>query len=424
VDLSEEAQSTRARLGPLPVEPVGRPLATTAASLPDLPPAVPARRRRWLTALLAGIALLAAAGLGAFRYLVPDPVEAERLTARPLAFAIAGPGVLDSTAPVTLSARISGRLEAVAADRNDAVRQGMILARLAAEDMAHQLAAAEADAAAAAPMIDELRSQRAAADAMLRRAQAHLDRRRALAGTAVVSRDDLEIADAEYQRALAEVARLDAAIRRAGSQTAAAAATAEVAAARLDDTVIRSPIDGVVIARDRNPGDMIAPGTTIFRLVDPRTLVVAARFDEELMGMVDAGAAASVTFNAEPRRAIPGRVLRLHREVDQETREFVVDVALSALPRNWALGQRATVTLDFAAPAPALAVDRRFVARRDGRAGLWVAEGGRARWRPVSLGLPGGERVEITAGLAPGAVVLDPAGRYELEPVVPKERGG
>jgi HlyD family secretion protein len=128
---------------------------------------------------------------------------------------------------------------------------------------------------------------------------------------------------------------------------------------------------------------------------------------------------AVVSFNSDPQHPIAGRVRLLHREVDPATREFSVDIALASLPRNWALGQRATVLVRAAGETPVLGISHGFLARRDGRPGVWLNEGGRARWRAVTLGMPAGEEVEIVAGLAPGDIVLDPSGRYEYQPIVP-----
>ena len=227
--------------------------------------------------------------------------------------------------------------------------------------------------------------------AALRRVGSHLERRRALVRNAVVSRDEIEQAETDLVRAQSEVARIDAALERAASLSAAASAQARAAAARLDDAVVLAPADGVVIAREANPGDTVAPGAPIYRLVDPASLIVEARFDESVLGLLGPGIAAEVRFTSDPRQPIQGRITRLHREVDPATREFTVEIALSSLPRNWALGQRATVLVRAAGDLPVLAIDQRFLARRDGRPGVWRVEDGRARWRPVGLGMPAGD---------------------------------
>ena len=374
----------------------------------------PLRAAVCLTAAVLGIA---AGGYLGQRYLLPTAVDYQVVQARPLRFDLAAPGILDATGRVTVAARVPGELLTAAVDRNDAVTKGELLGRLSPQDRQHAVLAARADAQAAAGAEVELRSQLPSAAAELRRAQDELERRRALSRAGTVARAGVQVAETELERARAEVERLRAALARAALLTAAATANAEAAAARLDETVLRAPADGIVVAREANPGDMVPSGAPVFRLVDPRTIVVEARFDEGVLGLLAPGAAAEIRFTADPDRPVTGRVLRLHREVDPQTREFTADVVPDSLPASWALGQRATVTVRAEGAAPALSVAQRYIVRRDGRPGVWVQEADRARWQPVRLGLPAGEEVAVTAGLVAGDVVLDPAGRYDFQPV-------
>jgi hypothetical protein len=66
------------------------------------------------------------------------------------------------------------------------------------------------------------------------------------------------------------------------------------------------------------------------------------------MARLEPGQPARVIFRSEPDRSYPGRVVRLGRETDRETREFVVDVQPEVLPKNWAIGQRAEVYIEAA----------------------------------------------------------------------------
>ena len=378
----------------------------------------PGRRplRAILCLTVAAVAVAAGSYLGK-RYLLPTQVDYQVVQARPLLFDLAAPGILDATGRVTVAARVSGELLTASVDRNDAVTKGELLGQLSPQDRQHAVLAARADAQAAAGAEVELRSQVPSAAAELRRAQAELERRRALSVGGTVARASVQVAETDLERARAEVERLRAALERAALLTAAATANAEAAAARLDETVLRAPADGIVVAREANPGDLVPSGAPVFRLVDPATIVVEARFDEGVLGMLAPGAAAEIRFTADPERPVAGRVLRLHREVDPQTREFTADVVPETLPDSWALGQRASVTVRAEGVAPTLSVAQRYIVRRDGRPGVWLQEGDRARWQPVRLGYPAGAQVAVTAGLAVGDVVLDPAGRYDFQPV-------
>jgi hypothetical protein len=116
-----------------------------------------------------------------------------------------------------------------------------------------------------------------------------------------------------------------------------------------------------------------------------------------------------VVFRAEPGRSYAGEVARLGREVDRETREFLVDVRVHERPENWAVGQRAEVYIEVGRKAEVAILPTRFVVWRDGKPGTFVEEGGRAAWRSLRLGLRGGDSVEAAEGLKAGERVIVPA---------------
>ena len=135
------------------------------------------------------------------------------------------------------------------------------------------------------------------------------------------------------------------------------------------------------------------------------------------MGMIKPGQRTSARFAAEPGQTFKGSVLRLNRQVDQETREFEVDIVLDELPATWAIGQRSAVTIDVPGPESTIAIPRDLLARRSGHVGLWIVEDGRSIWVPVTLGYPSGNAIQVLGGLRPGNVVLWPQGRFDFEPV-------
>ena len=369
------------------------------------------------------VVLLAAvvAGFIADRYLLPTKVNYYPVTPHIMALEITGPGLLDAINKVVITARIQGFLLSVGADKNDHVKQGQVLAQLESADLRNQLVAAQAEAQAAKSAISEAGSERDRASAMLRKAQQDYQRRAALAAVNVTSKADLNNAEAALKDAQANFARTSTAIERATAQSAAANANVNVLQARLADATIRSPIDGIVVSRERNVGDLLTPGAMLMQIIDPASIVVSARFDESNMDALHPGDPATVRFASNPTRGLEGKVLRLTRQVDQETREFTADITLRNLPDAWAIGQRAKVSVETQSPARVIAVPKNYISREDGRAGVWLEREKRAIWMPVSLGQLSGTNIEVTHGLEAGDVVLDPHGRYFYQPVALNE---
>ncbi|SON57483.1 Multidrug resistance protein MdtN [Hartmannibacter diazotrophicus] len=374
----------------------------------------PERRRRGpLRYLLPAAVFLAfAASAAVMRYGIAHPVESAVLSTAPLAVEVRAPGNLDAIREVTVSTSLAGRLSTVAVDLNDRVTSGEIVARLDDSGPAADVASAEATATAADRAIDTALADLDRARASLANARANHDRQLPLAARGAVSQANADSAVATLQEAEADLTRSAKAIDQARAQAASAHASVKAARAKLDDTVMRAPFDGIVVARSRNPGDVVTAGASVLTLVDPSSIVFSARFDESILGTLRVGMPASLGFSSDPGHVIAGHVLRLDREVDEETREVGADIVLDALPENWALGQRGTARITLTARDDVLSVPKAFIARHNDETGLWIEKNGRARWQAVRFGPGNAERAEIQSGVASGETVLAPKGLF------------
>ncbi len=390
------------------------------APAPGLSPAEPPPRRRraprWFL-----LAAVGAAALLGWRYAVPARAEAIQVRTAPFARTVTGPALLDALVKVEVGARIPGRIAELPVEEGDRVAAGALLVRLDAGDAAHLLAQAEAQTAAARRTVTEAEADRDSAEAALLRAQADFRRKEELLPRGFATRAEFDAARSTLDQAVASAERSRSAVMRARDQLGAAEAGARGTAVRLSDTVIAAPVAGIITDRLQSVGDVVGAGTPILRLVDPASLVLAARFDESVMAQVAPGQAADIRYVSYPGLVFHGTVLRLGRSVDTTTREFTVEVALAEPPPHWAIGQRAMVTLATGTVPAAITVPQDALAPRGGQAGLWVAEGGhRARWRPVQLGAAADGRIEVPEGLRDGELVLRrPQGLYPFKPVAP-----
>lgn len=393
-------------------------IQTSIGTLPVLTPPLPRQHTRKRLPLVIGLAALLALGLLGWRYGMPYAVRSERAHLGSLDVELKGPGTLTALTEARVSSRIQARVEQLLVDRNDRVTKGDVLARLAYDDLAGELAASEASARAAERAISTAEAERDRAIATRDKAQADHERQRSLLARGVASQATMDDAHAALRQAEADLVRTERSVDRAAAERDSAQARITVARAQLGDSVLAAPIDGIIVSRSHQIGDLLTPGTELLHIVDPARLVLTARLDESAIASITPGQHARVTFG-ERGTAIPAHVLRIAREVDEETREFEVDVALERLPENWAMGQRGTARITADQRSAVLTARQSFLARRDGVPGLWIAEHGRARWQAVSLGAFGTDYVEITRGLSAGDVVLAPAGLYSFMRVRP-----
>jgi len=300
----------------------------------------PAPFRRILTWLIvAGIA-----GFAVYKLKVkPAEVVVPNVTPNEVTNEVMGTGTLEARVKTTVSARIQERLVEVLVDQGDRVKAGQLLARLDDAEIKQQVAIAEATLVAARQSAERVSADLARSEAVL--AQARLNQKRliGLLATNAVSQTDTDKAVEALQVAEADLKRSHAAIAEAQGQVLVAEKTLLYRKEQMAFAQIHAPYDGLIIRRDRDPGDMLVPGGALMEIISLDEIWVSAWVDETAISKVAPGQVARLVFRSESDKNYPGVVSRIGRETDRETREFLVDVRVNELPKNWTIGQRAEV---------------------------------------------------------------------------------
>jgi HlyD family secretion protein len=288
--------------------------------------------------LLAAVAVLA---LGAWR-IAPalsetQPAVAPAASGPAPAVIVAAGRVEPVSEEITIGSDLDGKLRAVPVEEGRHVRRGEVVAILDNGDFAARVESARAAVAEREAELDRLVNgtrleERREAQAEVRRAEAILenarterDRRQSLLDRGAISRSEFDTVNREYRVAAAavEAAReryrfVDAAaradeVRRSEAVIARARAQLAEAEAMLAKTVIRSPIDGVVLRKYRKAGESVSAtsSTPILMLGDVSRLRVRADVDETDVARLAAGQPAWVTAAAYGDRKFTGRVVRI-----------------------------------------------------------------------------------------------------------------
>lgn len=356
--------------------------------------------QRWLWRAAKAIAIVAVAGgIVYWLSLTPIAVDEHTVGRGPIVAEVLGTGTLEARVKTSVSPKISGRVKTVLVDQGDRVEGGQELVYLDDDELRQQVAIAQAnlDAAAAALMrlkTDKDRSQAVAVQASQRHARVVR-----LVESNAVSQEEVDKAVEALAIADAGTSRAEAAITEGQKELIAAEKTLEYHRARLADTKLVAPFDGLIVRRYRDPGDVVVPGTAVLTLISTDELWISAWVDETEMAKLKADQVARVVFRSEADKAYSGRVVRLGRETDRETREFIADVRVLELPENWAVGQRAEVFIQTARKDDVFVVPAKFVALQAQESGVFLSKDGRAQWQPVEFGLRSHSTVEIKKGL-------------------------
>lgn len=379
------------------------------------PPPPPSRKGLWIGLAVAGVAVLAAVGVFALR----GGKGVEVSVAEATAIGASGGGsasVLDATGYVvarrmaTVSAKVTGRVREVLIEEGQKVEEGQVLARLDPVDAQAQRALSESQLAASQSQIDSVQAQ-------LKEAEANAARLSSLAAQKLVSRAQFEqaVATRDALRAQLATTRRNAQVARDGLR---------IADNGVDNTIVRAPFAGVVIAKSAQPGEIVSPlsagggftRTGIGTIVDMDSLEVEVEVGEAFIGRVKPGMRTETILNAYQDWKIPGRVIAIIPAADRGKATVKVRVGLDAKgdPRIVPdMGARVGF-LEDAKPAqadarPGVLVPAAAIVQRGEQDVAYVVSDGKAMLRKLTLGRTLGEDREVLAGLAGGEqVVLDP----------------
>lgn len=195
----------------------------------------------------------------------------------------------------------------------------------------------------------------------------------------------------------------------AALQSVISAAEAELRAAesRRADTVLLSPIDGVVTARKLDPGAIAGPGTPIITVQSIRQMWVTFPVPEEVSRQISLGQTAEVIFDAYPKRKFISHVNRINPAADAQSRQFAVRVTLDNADGALKPGMFARITLVTQRVANAIVVPREAVHQgEDGATVVIVNKNSETEKRPVTLGASDPKGFQITEGVEPGDKVV------------------
>ncbi len=319
-----------------------------------------------------------------------------------------GTGSIESHRMVDVSFEVSGRVTQLHVDQGDHVAQGQVLAAIESSTYQAEVALTDQEVTLAQSTLRRLGADIERAQAVLDGATANLDRVRPLVESGVNPVEALDIAKEREKIASAELTRSRSAQLEGRQAVSAAQRRLDRANAQLDQTIVHSPYDGVVIRRDREVGDVAVPGAVIFKLAATDTVWASVWVDETYLESLAVGLPARITLRSEPGREMRGVVSRIGREVDRETRELLVDVSFNTVPDKIVFGQRVDLWIELDRKSDALSIPAGFLVRVNGKEGVFLGNTSRATFQSVEIGLRGRERVEVVKGVSAEDIVLEP----------------
>jgi RND family efflux transporter MFP subunit len=357
------------------------------------------RHRRWLRPAAIVIALVLVA-IGFYRWQTGRALPVEVAHAQLLApgtpvsgAVLAGSGyVVTGDKYISVGVKVPGRIDRYLVDEGQFVHAGDVLVELDSRDYRAQL--------------DRARATLALTKAQAKLKQVNFERARVLHRSGVVSKQELDVAESESEAARAAIGQ----------------AEADVAAAQVafEYTMLRAPLDGVVLEKNKEVGEIAVPGGfqgagDLIRIANLNDLRAEVDINEIDFGKVEMGQTAEIVPDAYPDRKYAARVVKIYPQANRQKGTFKVEVKIDGADQY--LRPDMTVRITFLAslgkrhgesdPDRARVLAPRTAVRGgDGAHYVWVVHEGRARRLDVETGDALGERIEITRGLSGGEALI------------------
>lgn len=254
---------------------------------------------------------------------------------------VSAPGQVEPRTNIEISAQVSARILELPFEENAAVKKGDILVKLEDRDLAALLESAKAQLRGEEARLEGTRAQLASA-------KSELLRRRQLAETRDATPSELEAAETSVMQAESNLQQVLHSIEGAKANILRAEKD-------LENTIIRSPIDGVITRRDAEIGETVVvgtlnnPGSVIMEVADLATMWVKARVDEANIAPVKEGQPSKVYINAYPDMTFEGTVdhVSLKRMIDTDGTAYFETKVLLKLPKGLVLRSGLTANADI-----------------------------------------------------------------------------
>lgn len=347
----------------------------------------PSRRKWWI----GGLVVLLLAGVIAQRLTAAKVVAVETAHATVIqnpvgspAFVpvLAGSGyVVSAERYVAIGVRFPGRIERYFVEEGDRVQVGDPLVQIDPREY-------EAGVAKAAATLAQVR-----ADAALKQKQ--LVRTRQLARQGIVSREELDVREAEVAVSTATARQV--------------AAELEQARIALEYTVLKAPTSGIILAKLKEVGEIAVPGGfsgsgDLIRIANLSDLRGQVDITEGELSKIRLQQRADVVPDAYPDKHYTAKVIKLYPQVDRQKGTLRVEVQIEQPDEQLWPDMSARIT--FLEPAVAAVSGQTILApksavRRSGDAAYaWIVRDGTARKIPLKLGRDFGEQIQVTEGIS------------------------
>lgn len=339
------------------------------------------------------------------------------------------PGNVQAITEGPVLARSSGYIKKRYVDIGDRVKEGQVLAEIEAPELGQQIKQAEATIAQADSAVQQTQAALEQGKANANLAKLTADRWANLLGKGVVSRQENDTYQAQYQAQVANVQALEKAVAAAQSNVAAVQANLARLNQLLTYQTVRAPFAGVITLRNVDSGVLVTEGSTLlFRIAQTDRLRTYLNVPQADADSVRVGQQASLSMSDRPGRTFTGTVARTSNALDPASRTLLVEVQVPNPGGQILPGEYVQVDLAVPRKDPPLVIPGdTLVVRSNGPQVAVVGPDGAVHFTGIQLGRDFGDRLEVLSGLSEGQqLAVNPSDQIregvKVKPVLAQEK--
>ena len=363
-----------------------------------------ALNRRTLLLLAVLIPLILLLGYVALRTgpLAAVPVTVTTVENRAINPALFGIGTVQARYTYSIGPTVAGRVLRLHVHVGDRVKAGQLLGEMDPVDLGQRQSALDSALRGAQSQLQQAQAQRDFAASQAARYEQLLSARGTSQEVVDVKRQELTVAETALTAARDAVNRARADAAGVGAQRGS--------------LKLIAPADGLITARDADPGTTVVAGAPVIEMIDPGSLWIDTRFDQLSATGLAAGQAASIVLRSRANQPLAGEVLRVDPLADAVTEETLAKIRFKHLPQPLPpIGELAEVTVSLPALPARPTVPNASLQRVDGRLRVWRVRADKLEFVPVKVlgsnldgqvqvdGLKTGERVVVYSQRSLGA---------------------
>lgn len=326
--------------------------------------------------------------------LAPVAVTVAAVESRAVTPALFGIGTVDVRYAYKIGPTFAGRVQQLDVHVGDRVKAGQVLGEMDPVDLDARVRSQESALKRAEAVLREAEARQAYAESQQRRYAQLFAVRSTSEETVSAKQQELNISNAVLAAAREDLDR--------------ARSDRDALVAQRNNLRLVAPVDGVVAARDVDPGTTIVAGQTVVEVIDPDSLWINVRFDQISASGLAAGLPARIALRSRGDQSLKGRVLWVEPKADAVTEETLAKVVFDDAPMPLPpIGELAEVTIDLPALPAAPMIPNAAVRREGGQVGVWQIVGGDLRFAPIKPGVSDLDgQVQVLEGLEDGNRVV------------------